>query len=94
MRSGYETPLKAAEDSTALPKTSAGVAEQQQQIMRMSSLLAAIETLARQAASEQAAPDGVQDGLIQAAEGDTNQPITRPTVTTDPSDTSVRACVV
>lgn len=91
MRSGYEAPLKAAEVSTTLPNTSAGVVEQQQQMMRMSSLLAAIETLAKQAANSQAAPDGVQDDLIQAAEGDINQPILRPAPTNDPSDTPVRA---
>jgi hypothetical protein len=53
------------------------VVEQQQQMMRMSSLLAAIETLAKQAVKNSAADPSLDDA-IKAAEGNVDFPISRP----------------
>lgn len=51
MCSGYET-MKAASADAMPPITSDGVREQHQQVLRLSSLLTAIQTLAQQAAQD------------------------------------------
>lgn len=86
--SGYEASFKAAQAPNPASKTSEGVVEQQQQMKRMSSLLAAIETLAKQAVQNSATDSGLEDP-IKAAEGNFDSPINRPSKdmrTTDGDD--------